>query len=151
MESTGSSMERPVEGVTLIHPRYLIPVRPAGVVHEGYSVAVEGEVIRSVLPRREAEEAWPEAAHVDLPEHVLFPGMINAHTHSPMSLLRGFADDLELHVWLKDHIWPAEKEFVGPEFVADGTSLAVAEMLRAGTTCFNDMYFFPDATIEACL
>ena len=151
MESAGPSMDSPREGLTLIHPRYLIPVRPAGIVHEWYSVAVEGEVIRSVLPRREAEEKWPEAAHVELPEHVLVPGMINAHTHSPMTLLRGFADDLELHVWLKEHIWPAEKEFVGPEFVADGTRLAIAEMLRAGTTCFNDMYFFPDATIEACL
>jgi len=68
-----------------------------------------------------------------------------------MTLLRGYADDMELHVWLKQHIWPAEQEFVGPEFVADGTRLAIAEMLRAGTTCFNDMYFFPDAAIESCL
>ncbi len=151
MAPAGFSKGRPHGGITLIHPRYLIPVRPRADVREGYSVVVEGDEIRSVLPRPEAEEAWPGTEQVELPEHVLIPGLINAHTHSPMTLLRGFADDLELHVWLKEHIWPAEKEFVGPEFVADGTRLAVAEMLRAGTTCFNDMYFFPDATIETCV
>jgi 5-methylthioadenosine/S-adenosylhomocysteine deaminase len=135
----------------LIHARYTVPVRPQHVVYEDYCVAINGDVILGVLPLAEARISWPNAQVIELPDHLLIPGMINAHTHSPMTLLRGFADDMELHVWLKEHIWPAESEFVGPEFVADGTRLAIAEMLRAGTTCFNDMYFFPDATIETCL
>jgi len=150
---------RPVNGigggrsapVTLIHARFIVPVRPARVLHEGFSVALSEDRIMAVLPRKEAERRWPGAAVVDLPNHVLVPGLVNCHTHVPMTLLRGYADDLELHVWLQEHIWPAEREFVGPEFVRDGTRLAIAEMFRSGTTCFNDMYFFPDAGVEACL
>ena len=135
----------------LIHARYTVPVRPQHVVYENYCVAVRDDLILGVMPLAEARLAWPQAEMVELPDHVLIPGSVNAHTHTPMTLMRGYADDMELHVWLKEHIWPAEQEFVGPEFVADGTRLAIAEMLRAGTTCFNDMYFFPDATIETCL
>jgi 5-methylthioadenosine/S-adenosylhomocysteine deaminase len=135
----------------LIHARYTVPVRPRHVVYDNYCVAIRDELILGLLPLSEARIAWPGAEIIELPDHVLIPGSINAHTHSPMTLLRGYADDMELHVWLKEHIWPAEREFVGPDFVADGTRLAIAEMLRAGTTCFNDMYFFPDATIETCL
>jgi 5-methylthioadenosine/S-adenosylhomocysteine deaminase len=139
------------ERATLIHARYIVPVRPAGVVHEAHSVAIRDGLILGVKPRAEAERDWPLAAAIELPEHVLLPGLVNCHTHSPMTLLRGYADDLDLHVWLKEHIWPAEREFVGPEFVRDGSLLAIAEMFRSGTTCFNDMYFFPDATVEACV
>ena len=135
----------------LIHARYTIPVRPRHAVYEDYCVAVSNDLILDVLPVAEARSRWPDAKVVELPDHVLMPGSVNAHTHAPMTLLRGYADDMELHVWLKEHIWPAEREFVGPEFVADGTRLAIAEMLRAGTTCFNDMYFFGDASIETCL
>jgi len=135
----------------LIHARYVVPVRPQHAVYENYCVAIRDDVILDVLPSAEARAAWPHAETVELPDHVLMPGSVNAHTHTPMTLMRGYADDMELHVWLKEHIWPAEREFAGPEFVADGTRLAIAEMLRAGTTCFNDMYFFPDATIETCL
>src|SRR5690348_17807417 len=81
---------------------------------------------------------------VDLPEHALIPGLVNSHTHNPMTLLRGLADDLPLMVWLQQHIWPAEARVIGPEFVRDGVELAVAEMLRGGTTCANENYFFPD-------
>lgn len=137
--------------VTLLHAGYIIPVRPARVLLEGHSVAVAGDRIVAVLPREQAEQRWADAAVVELPGHVLLPGLVNCHTHAPMTLLRGYADDLELHVWLQEHIWPAERRFVGPEFVRDGTRLAIAEMFRSGTTCFNDMYFFADAAIEACL
>lgn len=140
----------PAVPVTLIHPGYVLPVRPAGRLLTGHSVAIRGEVIEAVLPRADAERKWPDARCIERPGHVLLPGLVNAHTHAPMTLLRGYADDLELNVWLKDHIWPAESRFVGPEFVRDGTRLAIAEMLRSGTTCFNDMYFFPDTTIEVC-
>lgn len=139
------------ERATLIHARYIVPVRPAGIVYEDHSVAIRDGLILGVKLRSQAERLWPLAAAIDLPEHVLLPGLVNCHTHSPMTLLRGYADDLDLHVWLKEHIWPAEREFVGPEFVRDGSLLAIAEMFRSGTTCFNDMYFFPDATIEACV
>jgi 5-methylthioadenosine/S-adenosylhomocysteine deaminase len=137
--------------VQLIHARHVVPVRPERVVRENWSVAVDGARIAAVLPREEAERNWPDAQAVELPSHVLLPGLVNAHTHAPMTLLRGYADDLELHIWLKEHIWPAEHRHVGPEFVRDGTRLAVAEMFRGGTTCFNDMYFFPDTAIETCL
>jgi 5-methylthioadenosine/S-adenosylhomocysteine deaminase len=140
----------PNGAVTLIHAGHVLPVRPRGQVLENHSVAIAGERIVGVAPRAEAERAWPGAAAVELPGHVLLPGLVNAHTHAPMTLLRGYADDMELTVWLQEHIWPAEHRHVGPEFVRDGTRLAVAEMLRSGTTCFNDMYFFPDATIEVC-
>ena len=83
------------------------------------------------------------------PRSVLLPGMVNAHTHCAMTLLRGLADDLKLMPWLQEHIWPAEGAFVSPEFVRDGTGIAIAEMLKGGTTCFNDMYFFPDETAKA--
>jgi len=151
MELPGATVKGSPEQATLIHAKYLVPVRPPNEVYEYHTVVIEDDCIAAVLPRAKAESAWPGARVVELPDHVLLPGLINSHTHSPMSLLRGYADDLELHVWLRDHIWPAEKEFVGPGFVADGTRLAVAEMIRGGTTCFNDMYFFPDATIETCL
>jgi len=108
-------------------------------------------LIVSIMTRSESEQAYPEAESIELPDHVLLPGFINMHTHSPMTLLRGYADDMDLDVWLREHIWPAEQEFVGPSFVADGARLAIAEMFRAGTTCFNDMYFFPDLIGETCL
>ena len=135
----------------LIHPRYLVAVRPQGIVLENYSIAIEQGLIVSIMTRAESEQAYPEAESIELPDHVLLPGFINMHTHSPMTLLRGYADDMDLDVWLREHIWPAEQEFVGPSFVADGARLAIAEMFRAGTTCFNDMYFFPDLIGKTCL
>jgi len=150
MNSGQSSAGGKAAPVTLIHAEFTVPVRPGRVLHQGHSVAIEGDRIVGLVPRAEAEQRWPGAAAVDLPNHVLLPGLVNCHTHAPMTLLRGYADDLDLHVWLQEHIWPAERRFVGPRFVRDGTRLAIAEMFRAGTTCFNDMYFFPDAAIEAC-
>lgn len=138
------------EAVTLINAGHVVPVRPAHGALRNHSVAISGDTILGVLPMEEARRNWPSADSIDLPGHVLLPGFVNAHTHSPMCLLRGFADDMALHVWLQEHIWPAEARHVNPGFVEDGTRLAVAEMLRSGTTCFNDMYFFPDATIEVC-
>ena len=138
------------EPVTLINAGHVVPVCPDRGALPDRSVVIAGDRIVEILPVGEAAARWPDAESIDLPGHVLLPGFVNAHTHSPMSLLRGYADDMELHVWLQEHIWPAETRHVNPEFVADGTRLAVAEMIRSGTTCFNDMYFFPDATIEVC-
>ena len=89
--------------------------------------------------------------HVVLDHHALIPGLVNLHTHAAMTLMRGLADDLPLMEWLNNHIWPAETRHVDAGFVFDGTRLACAEMLRAGITCFNDMYFFPEAAVQAVL
>ena len=116
---------------------------------EGYAVAVRDGRIEALLPQAEAAARFPSHGVVDLPDHVLIPGLVNAHTHAAMSLMRGLSDDLALMRWLEDHIWPAEAKHVSPAMVRDGTLLACAEMLRAGITCFNDMYFFPEASLEA--
>jgi 5-methylthioadenosine/S-adenosylhomocysteine deaminase len=130
----------------IILPGLLVPVRPRLQVLENMAVVIEGETIASVMPAADAIKLYSEAKKIDLPGHVLVPGFINMHTHSAMSLLRGFADDLNLQVWLNDYIWPIEKAFLKPAFVHDGSKLAIAEMLRGGTTCFNDLYFYPEVT-----
>jgi 5-methylthioadenosine/S-adenosylhomocysteine deaminase len=104
-----------------------------------------------VIPEARAAELHPGVPVLDLAEHVLIPGLVNAHTHAAMTLMRGIADDLPLMRWLTEHIWPAEMKHVSPRFVHDGALLACAEMLLGGTTCFNDMYFFPEATLDAAL
>ena len=132
-------------------PRWLVPIEPAGVVLTDHAVAVRDGKIEALLPAAEARARFADYPVIELEEHVLIPGLVNAHTHAAMTLMRGLADDLPLMRWLEEHIWPAEKRHVSPEFVRDGTLLACAEMLRGGITCFNDMYFFPDAALEAAL
>ena len=136
---------------SLLSPRWVVPVEPAGAVLEDHCVALRDGAIEAVLPRAEAVARFPAYARIELHEHALIPGLVNAHTHAAMSLMRGLADDLPLMRWLEEHIWPAETKHVSPEFVKDGSLLACAEMLRGGVTCFNDMYFFPAATLEAAL
>ena len=135
----------------LIHARWVVPVEPAGAVLERHAVAVRDGRIEAVLPGTEAAQRYAGYARIDLPGHALIPGLVNAHTHAAMSLMRGIADDLPLMRWLEEHIWPVEGKHVSAEFVKDGTLLACAEMLRGGVTCFNDMYFFPEAALEAAL
>ena len=130
----------------LISARWVIPVNPAGVVHDHHCVVVSGGRIKEILPTGPALRKYPGIPVESLPHHALIPGLVNAHTHASMSLLRGLADDMPLMTWLNHHIWPAEGRWVNEEFIADGTRLAVAEMIRGGTTCFNDMYFYPDVT-----
>ncbi len=133
----------------LIQARWIVPVEPHGVVLEEHAVAVREGRILTLLPAQEAEQRYAPRTRVHLPRHALIPGFVNAHTHAAMTLFRGLADDLPLMEWLNDHIWPAEGTWVSSEFVYDGTRLAIAEMLRSGTTCFNDMYFFPEETARA--
>ncbi len=139
------------EAPILINARWVVPVEPADVVLEGHSVAVSDGAIEAILPTAEALEKYAGHARVDLPEHALIPGFVNLHTHAAMTLMRGLADDLPLMRWLEDHIWPAEAKHMSAQFVRDGTAIACAEMLAGGITCFNDMYFFPEAAIEATL
>ncbi|HET8555082.1 MAG TPA: TRZ/ATZ family hydrolase [Rhodanobacteraceae bacterium] len=128
----------------LIEAGWVVPVEPHGVVLEDHAVAVRGAEIVAQLPVAEARARFQPAEVVSRPDAVLMPGLVNAHTHNPMTLLRGVADDLPLKVWLQKHIWPIEAAVIAPGFVADGVALAIAEMLRGGTTCCNENYFFPD-------
>jgi 5-methylthioadenosine/S-adenosylhomocysteine deaminase len=130
----------------LVCARWVVPVEPARTVHHHFSVAVHQGRIVALLPTAEATRRYAPRVRADLASHVLVPGLVNAHTHAAMALFRGLADDLPLMQWLGEHIWPAETRWVSDEFVQDGTRLAIAEMLRGGTTCFNDMYFFPEDT-----
>ncbi|BDU17172.1 TRZ/ATZ family hydrolase [Lysobacter auxotrophicus] len=128
----------------LIEAGWVVPVVPHGVVLEDHAVAVRDGAILAVLPIREARERFAAKENVSRPDAALVPGLVNAHTHNPMTLLRGIADDLPLMEWLQGHIWPVEGAVMGPEFIEDGIALAIAEMLRGGTTCANENYFFPD-------
>ena len=107
--------------------------------------------IRDLLPVSLSRERYPAARRTELPGHALIPGLVNLHTHAAMTLMRGLADDRALMDWLQNHIWPVETRLVSSEFVRDGTLLACAEMLRGGITCFNDMYFYPEAAGSAAL
>jgi 5-methylthioadenosine/S-adenosylhomocysteine deaminase len=128
----------------LIEAGFVVPVQPHGVVLEDHAVAVKNGVIVALLPIAEARMRFIAAEVVSRPDGVLIPGLVNAHVHNPMTLLRGVADDLPLMQWLQGHIWPLEAQLLAPDFVGDGIALAIAEMLRGGTTCCNENYFFPD-------
>jgi len=135
----------------IIYPRWLIPVQdidtpPRQQVFEHYGVVVDKGRVFTIDSRTSLSSKFHSDQIIELTEHVLMPGLINAHTHSAMTLLRGYADDLPLMEWLSQHIWPAEAKWVNSEFVRVGTDLAIAEMIMSGTTCFNDMYFFPNIT-----
>ncbi|WP_153133151.1 TRZ/ATZ family hydrolase [Dechloromonas hortensis] len=132
----------------LIEARWIAAVDP-DVVLKNHAVAIRDGRILAVLPGSEARQRYLPDQHVTLEEHVLIPGLVNLHTHAAMSLMRGIADDLPLHDWLQKRIWPAEAAHVSSQFVYDGTRLACAEMLKGGITCFNDMYFFPEAAAAA--
>lgn len=134
---------------TLLHARWIIPVEPENLVYEHYSIAIRHGHIVALLPTAEARRLYQATDTIELNDHAVIPGLINAHAHAAMSLFRGLADDLPLMTWLNDHIWPAEGRWVGEDFAYDGTQLAIAEMLRGGITCFSDMYFFPNATARA--
>lgn len=140
-------MNTPID--LLIEARWIIPVEPAGVVLENHAIAVDKGRIVVILQQSEARLQFAPRAVKQLANHIVIPGLVNLHTHAAMTLLRGLADDLPLMEWLQKHIWPAEANHVSAQFVHDGTLLACAEMLRGGTTCFNDMYFFPKAAAQA--
>jgi len=132
----------------LISARWIIPIIPKGKVYEECTVVIDQGKIVALLPTAEALRKYNGKQHTILEQHTLLPGLVNTHGHAAMTLLRGYADDLPLHTWLEKHIWPAEAQWVSSDFVRDGTELAIAEMLRSGTTCFSDMYFFPDTVAE---
>lgn len=134
----------------LIEARWVAPVEPDVLLHH-YSIAVRDGRIVDLLPAAEALARFEPRERVVLSDHIVIPGLVNLHTHAAMSLLRGYADDLPLMEWLQTRIWPAEAAHLSPQFVRDGTRLACAEMLKGGITCFNDMYFYPEAAAEAAI
>lgn len=134
---------------TLLSARWIIPVEPEGTILEHHTLALGQGRIVDLLPSDKARVRYPDVPEELFPQDVLIPGFVNAHTHAAMSLMRGIADDLPLMEWLTDHIWPLESQWMGEAFVRDGTELAMAEMIRGGITCFNDMYFFPEVTAKA--
>jgi 5-methylthioadenosine/S-adenosylhomocysteine deaminase len=133
---------------TLIEARWVVPIRPLGVVLEDHAVAVDGGRIVGLLPTEQARLRYAPRETITLAQHALMPGLVNAHCHAAMTLMRGMADDLPLMTWLNEHIWPAEAALVSAAYVSDGIELAAAEMLAGGTTAVNDMYFFPETAVE---
>ncbi len=137
--------------VEVVEARWVIPVDPPRAVLDHHAVVTGDGRIREVLPIAQARERYSGARRIELPGHALIPGLINLHTHAAMTLMRGLADDRALMDWLQNHVWPVESRHVSEAFVHDGTLLACAEMLRGGVTCFNDMYFYPEAAARAAL
>lgn len=141
----GSISEGSIRCDLLIEAGWIIPIRPAGVVLRDHAIIVTGDIITAILPAVEALQTYQPNEHIKKPDAVLMPGLVNAHCHNPMTLMRGVADDLALMPWLNQHIWPIERAVMAPEYIIDGIELAVAEMIRGGSTCCNENYFFPDA------
>ena len=137
----------------IIYGRWVIPLdtetESDKSVLEHYAVVIDNGIIVDILSADKCRKKYQGAIEHHLDSHAPLPGFINTHTHAAMSLMRGMADDLPLMDWLNNHIWPAEAKCVNYKFVKQGTELAIAEMLRSGTTTFNDMYFFPDAAAKA--
>jgi len=128
--------------------RYVVTMDDALRVYSPGYVALRQDTIASVGGLEDAPES---AGRIDYGDAAIIPGLINSHSHVAMSLMRGVADDLEVDEWLKNHIWPLEARFVSADYVHTGTLLSAVEMLKSGTTCFADMYFFEDAVAQACL
>jgi len=131
----------------------VVTMDPELTVHAPGSVAVQGRDIVALGSVDQVDALYRATQTIDCTEHVIMPGLINTHTHTPMALLRGLADDLRLDVWLHGYILPVEREFVNPEFCYLGTLLSSAEMLRGGVTTFVDMYYHEEevawAAVEA--
>ncbi len=135
----------------LLTPQWLLCLNDSVEVLENHAVLIDQDQIKAVGPKALLTEQYRDAEPIDLPGQVLMPGLINCHTHAAMNLLRGAADDLPLHEWLQNRIWPLEGELADAEFVYDGSVLAAAEMLLGGITTFNDMYFYPDQVVQAAV
>ncbi len=136
---------------TLILAGWCIPVAPDNLVLTDHAVAINDGKIVDILPASEARQRYRPGVLVQRPNHILLPGLVNAHTHAAMTLLRGIADDMPLERWLNEAVWPIENRWVSAEMVRDGTRLAIAEMLLSGCTCFSDQYFFPEIVAETAV
>ncbi len=146
--ATTGSMETTEPSDLLVHNGTVLTLDDDDRVVTDGAILIVGDSIAEIGPQAELLEAHPDARRIDARGGIVLPGLINAHTHVPMTLLRGMADDLELMDWLQNHIFPAEAELVDEEFVRWGTRLACLEMLRGGITTFVDMYYFEDVIAE---
>jgi len=133
----------------LFHAKWIITCEENNRVLENHALVIRDKKILDILPSTEARQKYAGSKEEHYNTHAITPGFINSHTHLAMNMFRGLSDDLELLDWLNNHIWPAEGKWLSHELVHDGSLLAMAELIRSGTTCFNDMYFFMDATAEA--
>lgn len=116
-----------------------------------HAILIQAGRIVDIVPEHTLSPTIEAKSIVEYPaDTVLMPGLVNAHTHLGLTLLRGFADDLSLLDWLSHHIWPAESKWLSPEFTKQGVALGLAELIRSGVTCINDMYFYPECTAEVC-
>jgi len=140
--------ETDTTGDLLLHNGTIVTLDENDTIIANGAVLIVGNSIAQLGPQSQLLAEHPEARRVDADGGIILPGLINAHTHVPMTLLRGIADDLELMDWLQNHIFPIEAEFVDEEFVRWGTRLACLEMLRGGITTFVDMYYFEDVIAE---
>ena len=134
-------------GITVITPKWILTVENDQVLTD-HSLVIENDRILDILPTSGISSKYSDATRIDLENQLVMPGLINCHGHTAMNLFKGIADDLPLMEWLEKHIWPAEGQWVSPEFVADGTKIGIAEMLKSGTTCYSDMYFFPEIAAD---
>jgi len=135
----------------VIQARWIIPVEPPGTVLDHHAVVIRNGRILALMPSADVAARFTATRTVARPHHIVLPGLVNAHTHGAMTLFRGMADDMPLERWLGEHIWPAEGRWASPDFVRDGSDLAIIEMLRGGTTCFQDMYYFPDVVARTAV
>jgi 5-methylthioadenosine/S-adenosylhomocysteine deaminase len=130
----------------ILLPEWIVTVNATFEVLIDCALVIKANKIHSIVAVNELDDLdfLDQAKLYKLPGQALMPGLVNSHTHSSMSLFRGMADDLLLMDWLNNHIWPAEGKWINPQFITDGFELSAAEMIRSGTTCINDMYFYPD-------
>ncbi len=133
----------------LVHAKWIITAESNQQPLENHALAIQNGKILEILPSSKARLEYSAKSQSEYNSHAIMPGFVNTHTHLPMNWFRGFADDLALMNWLNNYIWPAERQWVSYEFVKDASLFAMAEMIRGGTTCFNDMYFFPEPMGEA--
>lgn len=133
----------------LVHARWILTADDTQALVEEHCLVVHQQRVVEIVPSSQASQRFKATEEISLMQHVLMPGMVNTHGHAAMTLLRGAADDLPLYTWLEEYIWPIESKWVCEEFVYHGTQLAIAEMLLSGTTCFADMYFFPNQAARA--
>ncbi len=131
----------------LITPKWVLTLEQEGLL-TGHTVLIIDDKIENILTTKEAIKLYPDTPHIELKNQMLMPGFVNAHGHVAMNLFKGMCDDLPLMTWLEKHIWPAEGKWVSPDFVKEGSKVAISEMLKSGTTCFSDMYFYPEEVAE---
>ncbi|MDO8746272.1 MAG: amidohydrolase family protein, partial [Thermodesulfovibrionales bacterium] len=133
----------------IIHADYIITMDNDLTVIRNSALVIQGNKIADIGSSDEIAKKFSSKNIIKGENTAVLPGLINTHTHAAMVYFRGMADDLPLKEWLEEHIWPAENKWLSPEFISDATELACLEMLKAGITTYNDMYFFEDASSRA--